>query len=620
MANPAFSAGATLTATSFKNDTPFKITITSSAPVSKGSTAVVLAGQAASGGLVALKIFTNTLDDHQTELLRRELHAARQVHHRFILPFMGMATSGFHTILISPLMKNGNLLQFLQANSEADRRISLVEVATAVDHLHTRLGLVHGDLKCENILVSEDGHALLADFGLSTFIDKAESSTTTATSVRQRSTIQFAAPELIFDGVMSEPTGNPDGARPRSKTPKTDVYAFGMLMLQAFTEKPPWPGVHPSGIMWKVYSRETHPRPDASVYPRFDDDWWSACVKCWAYHPSDRPTIHEVWEGLTGLLSDYRIFREHTGAVTCLSTAWSGTRVVSGSSDGSVRIWDVGSEHILAARSGHTGGAVHAVAVSPNGRQVAYVNTEHEIRLWNPAWSAAIQTSPIFLAAERFVEIVCIAYSPHGDYLGAGYGNGSVQVWETATRTPVRKPVIGHEGVVSAVAFSPDGCHIASASHDKTICIWYMGEGYNHAVSQRATLRGHDSRVTSVCFSHDGTRVISGSGDRTVRVWGMQDGVWQVGHVLRGHDGWVNAVACAPSGTLVASASDDSTVRVWDTATGKLVGEPFRGHRGFALAVAFVRGGTGLASGSGDKTIRFWNLSSLAASMAAQYI
>ncbi|EJD38231.1 WD40 repeat-like protein, partial [Auricularia subglabra TFB-10046 SS5] len=302
----------------------------------------------------------------------------------------------------------------------------------------------------------------------------------------------------------------------------------------------------------------------------------------------------------------------HAGTVTCLSSSGSGTRVVSGSSDCTVRIWDIGSEHIIASRTGHTGGPVHAAAVSPNGRQIAYVNTEHEIRLWNPASAASIQTSPI-LSAERFVEIICIAYSPRGDHLAAGYGNGTIQIWETATRSPVRKPLAGHEDLVSAVAFSPDGLQVASASHDGTICIWYLGEGYTHAASQRVILRGHTSSVTSVCFSHDGARVVSGSADRTLRLWVLRDSLWQGEHLLQGHVGRINSVACAPSGTLVASASDDSTVRLWDAATGEPVGAPFRGHRGYVLSVSFVRDGTSLASGSGDKTIRFWDLGSLAA-------
>ncbi|EJD47448.1 kinase-like protein, partial [Auricularia subglabra TFB-10046 SS5] len=93
-------------------------------------------------------------------------------------------------------------------------------------YLHTFPRVVHGDLKCENVLVSEDGKALLTDFGLSTTIDKLVSDTTTRTEIRHWNTLRFAAPELLFDAARST------SGRLRSKTPETDVYAFGMLAVQ----------------------------------------------------------------------------------------------------------------------------------------------------------------------------------------------------------------------------------------------------------------------------------------------------------------------------------------------------------------------------------------------------
>lgn len=123
-----------------------------------------------------------------------------------------------------------------------------------------------------NVLVSNDGNALLADFGLSTTIQKAESEATTATGIRQRNSLRFTAPELLLEEPdNTEPEGDdplspgaqiieirvpqpgtsellleqsvskehggsnhssPGRKRRRSKTPASDVYAFGMLVLE----------------------------------------------------------------------------------------------------------------------------------------------------------------------------------------------------------------------------------------------------------------------------------------------------------------------------------------------------------------------------------------------------
>ncbi|EJD36210.1 kinase-like protein, partial [Auricularia subglabra TFB-10046 SS5] len=147
--------------------------------------------------------------------------------HPFIAPFLGAADLGDTVVIVSPFMRNGNLLRYLARHPSANRHLLVLEVADAVRYLHASLGIVHGDLKCENVLVSDDGDALLTDFGLSTVIDKSDSDATTRTCIRQSCTVRFAAPELLKDDARSA-----SSRRIRSKTPATDVYAFGMLVLQ----------------------------------------------------------------------------------------------------------------------------------------------------------------------------------------------------------------------------------------------------------------------------------------------------------------------------------------------------------------------------------------------------
>jgi hypothetical protein len=242
----------------------------------------------------------------------------------------------------------------------------------------------------------------------------------------------------------------------------------------------------------------------------------------------------------------------HDRMVTSIAFCPDGKRVLSGSYDGSLRVWDLETGEDVACLRTEGMGWIRSVAVSPDGRFALSGGTDRRIRLW-----------------------------------------------DLTNRTEVRQ-LRGHEDVVCSVAFAPDGRSAVSASKDRAVCLWDLDDG-----EPRRWLRGHDRAVWSVVFTPDGRSVLSASADETLRLWDVDSGKQRT--IFRGHEDAVLSVAVSPDGHFAVSGGADHTLRLWDLHTGAEV-RRFEGDMDRVLAVAFSPDGRRALCGGLDQAVQLWDV------------
>ncbi|KIK12754.1 hypothetical protein PISMIDRAFT_689228 [Pisolithus microcarpus 441] len=282
----------------------------------------------------------------------------------------------------------------------------------------------------------------------------------------------------------------------------------------------------------------------------------------------------------------------------CRSVAFShdGKLVVSGHSNGTVRLWSMETTEALEPPlKGHRG-MVRSVAFSPDGKHVVSGSEDKTVRLWN-AETREADGRPLEGHRSR---VESVAFSPDGKHVVSGSDDATVRLWNVETRE-ADGTLEGHRFPVTSVAFSPDGKRIVSGSWDGMVRLWNV-----ETREADGTLEGRTHPVTSVAFSPDSKHVVSGSWDHTVRLWNVETRQAD-GSPLEGHTGNVESVAFSPDGKHVVSGSWDGTVRLWNVETREADGPPLEAHIWVVPSVAFSPDGNWIISGSLDSTLRLWD-------------
>jgi len=341
----------------------------------------------------------------------------------------------------------------------------------------------------------------------------------------------------------------------------------------------------------------------------------------------------------------------HGDAVTAVAFQPTGKLVASAGS-GHVKLWDASSGRLLRELPAHAN-YWQTLAFSPDGSLLASGSDDWTIRVWDVAKGQPVQMILVYLyGGGGTILPFRIAFAPDGKTLVCGCINGLIIVWDVATGRELFRleppPGRGNAqndpfaAMISALAVSPDGKILASASHRTGIQLWDLKErrplqsipndsswvqllfapdGKTLAWAGRTPQPGSSSgiqfwdladnrlrgslpseRQNYIAFSRDGRRLTATGADRAVRLWDLETG--ELLKTMTGHTAQTNSVDLSPDGSTVASSSNDGSVRLWDAATGKeRFGDPMD-HWDQAMSVAVTAEDRSILIASRDRMIR----------------
>jgi WD40 repeat protein len=324
-----------------------------------------------------------------------------------------------------------------------------------------------------------------------------------------------------------------------------------------------------------------------------------------------------------------------TQRVTAVAWSADGETIATAGTAGTVGFWDAKTHEHLRWDLGHAG-TINGLSLAAGDERLGSFGADGMLQVLT-----ADEEDPLAVFHNESVAITCAAFSPTGDRLAWGDGDGRVKIWH-ATDGTLEAEIAAHEGSVVGLVWLPEGDRLITTGADGTVTVWSAADGERLAslvdpaatqLPQRAAWSPDGARIASsargdgvaiwspanaeplafyehryheplsVAWRPDGVQIASGGRGETIRIWNVDHGVF-VGEI-RDLDGPVVDLSWSPGAERIAAAGWGG-IHVFGAGDARLVFASLA-HDGAVSAIAHSPDGALLATAAGDGAIKIWD-------------
>jgi len=540
---------------------------------------------------------------------------ARFKHHNIVRVLRFIEANGT-AYMVMEYEQGQTLAQLLKDKGQRLDETNLLRIVMPIlNGLHAvhEVGLLHLDIKPENIYLRRDGSPMLIDFG----------------SARHAMTENQPSGRVALTRGYAPVEQYPDKGK---LGPWSDVYALGATMYRCVTGKRPDDALDRYRA---VLDYKTDPVKPASLAAQgrcqpvlLEGIDWAMQV-----HAKDRPKSPREFQDY--LLGRHKRPRPVVAATPAPSASTRGMRragarvarffarttqaivvlvLLIASGIGGWYAWPKiqevwltlyrhaakGEESQPTARPRTTTASQPKAAPDPKParRAVAVTATpEKTAKPPEPIVATPIPTSPRAIFPGHGDWIQAVAFAPRSHRLASASNDRTIRLWDVDSQSSIA--VLRQSYPTNSIAFAPDGGTFASASADGNVYFWNVTDP--GAIGRYET-SGYP--LFSVAYAANGKWLAAAGKDRSIYVWDLRDGSRRA---LDGHSDAVNALVFQTNSKGLISAGNDRTIRLWDLDKNVQIGS-LSGHKDAILALSLSPNGQWLASGDAGNTIRLWDL------------